>query len=211
MNTKNKNTHNKKNDNSDKNNTKENKPKNIKKNIETNNENDIASDADNINDTHTNDNNVDMQQANTDIELENDAHNANNNEDVNYVDIDEDIKSRLKNSVNLFIKYGDEIANLQKNIKELKVKKDECECLILKNLDKLDTSTIEMNGIKLTKNVSETKTACNAEIIKETLEEELKDAKKVESVIEKMEDKREVKERVYLKRSKLKVRSKKQK
>ncbi len=96
----------------------------------------------------------------------------------------------------------DNIKELQKKIKEIKTKKDQCEEYIIQNLDKYDTSTIEFKGCKLTKNVIETKTACKLDIVKETLQEELNDAHKVTQLMDKMDGKREIKEKTVLKRSK---------
>lgn len=133
------------------------------------------------------------------------------NNNINYINISDELKLKLKNDVSEFIQFGDDISDLQKKIKEIKLKKDQCEQNIIDNLEKLETSTIEINGIKLTKNKSETKSACNSELIKKTLEEELNDIKKVNKLLEKIEDNRESKERVYLKRSTAKINTRKQK
>jgi Tfp pilus assembly major pilin PilA len=114
----------------------------------------------------------------------------------------QNIDEELKSKVIKYFECDDNIKELQKKIKEIKTKKDQCEEYILQNLDKYDTSTIEFKGYKLTKNVVETKTACKLDIVKETLQEELNDVHKVTQLMDKMDGKREVKEKTVLKRSK---------
>ena len=114
---------------------------------------------------------------------------------------DVDVPADFKKKVIQFLDCDDTIKELQKKIKEFKAKKETCEEYIIDNLDKLDTTMIEVKGSKLIKNKSETKGPCKTDIIKETLDEELKDPKKVKRILEKMEEKRELKERVFLKRT----------
>jgi hypothetical protein len=115
------------------------------------------------------------------------------------------VSEDFKKKVMKFLEYDDQIKEYQKKIKEIKNKKDECEEYILDNLDKLDTNMIEVKGCKLVKNHSETKKPCNSDMIKQTIEEEINDYKKAKKIMEKLENKRESKERIFLKRTTGKV------
>lgn len=109
------------------------------------------------------------------------------------------ITEELKKKFLKFTECDYKIKDLQKQIKELKMVKDECQEYILDEWDDLDIDVIEVKGSKIFKDKRESKGPCKPEIIKDTLEKELKDSKLAKILMEKMDNKREVKETVSLK------------
>ncbi len=122
--------------------------------------------------------------------------------DDNNNKINEKISDEFRQKVLKYIEYDDKISELQKKIKELKLKKQECEEHILTNMDKLDLNIIEVKNSKIIKNKSESKLACKPDLIKAVLEEEFKDLKRVDKFMEKLEDSREIREKISLRRKK---------
>jgi hypothetical protein len=124
-----------------------------------------------------------------------DQENDQENED-NY-----ELKDEFREKVVLYVKSDDRIRELQKLVKDQqKIKKDNEEA-ILRHLERLGESMINISGGKLRKNQYESKGALKKESIKESILERIKDPKVVEEILIKMEDKRETKMNVSIKRT----------
>jgi hypothetical protein len=120
----------------------------------------------------------------------------NENEGVDY-----ELKDEFREKVVLYVKSDDRIRELQKLVKDQqKIKKDNEEA-ILRHLERLGESMINISGGKLRKNQYESKGALKKESIKESILERIKDPKVVEEILIKMEDKRETKMNVSIKRT----------
>lgn len=99
-----------------------------------------------------------------------------------------------------YIEIDDEIKNIFKKIKELKLRKEQLEGDILKQFEDSDINVIDYKGTKLRRNKSETKASVKVDLVKETLDETVNDETKIKNIITRLEEKREIKERTYLKR-----------
>ena len=120
----------------------------------------------------------------------------NENEGVDY-----ELKDEFREKVVLYVKSDDRIRELQKLVKEQqKIKKDSEEA-ILRHLERLGESMINISGGKIRKNQYESKGALKKEFIKDTILDKIKDPKVVEEILMKMEDKRETKINISLKRT----------
>jgi hypothetical protein len=125
-----------------------------------------------------------------------DDENENENEGGEY-----ELKDEFREKVVLYVKSDDKIRELQKLVKEQqKIKKDSEEA-ILRHLERLGESMINISGGKIRKNQYESKGALKKEFIKDSILEKIKDPKVVEDILSKMEDKRETKINISLKRT----------
>jgi hypothetical protein len=111
------------------------------------------------------------------------------------------ISKEFQENVVKFVKLDDLIRKKQKEASELKKQRKPCEDYILKYLDNVDQTTVEITDGKLRKNKSETKKALNQEIIKATLTEKLKDPLDIQEILKMMEAKRPLNVHVNLKRT----------
>ena len=118
------------------------------------------------------------------------------NEEDNY-----ELKDEFREKVVLYVKSDDRIRELQKLVKDQQQIKKDSEEAILRHLERLGESMINISGGKLRKNQYESKGALKKESIKESILERIKDPKVVEEILIKMEDKRETKMNVSLKRT----------
>jgi hypothetical protein len=120
----------------------------------------------------------------------------NKNEEDEY-----ELKDEFREKVVLYVKSDDRIRELQKLVKEQqKIKKDSEEA-ILRHLERLGESMINISGGKIRKNQYESKGALKKEFIKDSILDKIKDPKIVEEILTKMEDKRETKINISLKRT----------
>lgn len=114
---------------------------------------------------------------------------------------DYELKDEFREKVVLYVKSDDRIRELQKLVKDQqKVKKDSEEA-ILRHLERLGESMINISGGKIRKNQYESKVALKKENIKDSLLDKIKDLKIVEDILTKMEEKRETKINISLKRT----------
>jgi hypothetical protein len=112
-----------------------------------------------------------------------------------------ELHNEFKEKVVAYIKADDKIRELQNVLKDYRKIKKDSEEGILRHLERLGESMINVTGGKLRKNQYESKAALKKELIKETLAEKIKDVLIVEELLNKMEDKREVKINVSIKRT----------
>ena len=123
----------------------------------------------------------------------------NNNEDNNEEGDEEDydsmeeyeFKDDFENQVKNYVKTDDRIKEMQREIKELNQVKKVAEDAIMKHLERLGETNINITGGKLMVNRYGTKGGFKEDIVKEALTEKIKDPKIVESIFEKIQEKRE--------------------
>ena len=114
---------------------------------------------------------------------------------------DVQVSKEFQENVVKFVKLDDLIRRKTKEVTELKKQRKPCEEYILKYLDNVDQTTIEITDGKLRKNKSETKKALNQDIIKATLTEKLTNPLDVQEILKLMEAKRPLNTHVNLKRT----------
>lgn len=118
----------------------------------------------------------------------------NNFEDDNesYESIDEyEFQDDFEKQVKNYVIADDKIKELQKEIKELNQIKKTAEDAVMKHLERLGETNINITGGKLIVNKYGSKGGLKEDIIKEALIEKIKDPKMIESIFEKIEEKRE--------------------
>lgn len=98
----------------------------------------------------------------------------------------EEFKKKVKD----YVKNDDRIRELQTELKVLNGAKKNAEMEILKHLERLGESNININGGKLRINQYESKEGLKEELIKEALGEKIKDPKIIEFIFEKINEKR---------------------
>jgi hypothetical protein len=112
-----------------------------------------------------------------------------------------ELHNEFKDKVVAYVKADDKIRELQNVLKDYRKIKKDSEEGILRHLERLGENMINVTGGKLRKNQYESKAALKKELIKEALAEKIKDVLIVEELLNKMEDKREVKINVSIKRT----------
>ena len=137
--------------------------------------------------------------------------NEDNNENNDVIVPDEDDAKSNTDSINVtkefqenvikFVKIDDLIRKRTNEVAELKSQKKPIETFILKYLDQVNESVVEITNGKLRKNKSETKAGLTIDIIKEAIEKKVKDPKIVDEILKSMEDMRPKATRVNLKRT----------
>lgn len=120
--------------------------------------------------------------------------------------IDEDadkleISVEFQENVIKYVKIDDLIKKKNREIRELKKNKKTCEDYIIKYLDEIDESIIDISNGKLKKNEYKTKKPLNKQIIQKTLLDEFKDADTVNKLLDMMNKNRPVTVKVSLKRT----------
>lgn len=121
-----------------------------------------------------------------------------NDEYNNESDIDSDIDSEaeyeytdeFKKKVKDYVKNDDRIRELQAELKVLNGAKKNAEMEILKHLERLGESNVNITGGKLRINQYESKEGLKEDLIKEALSEKIKDPKIIEFIFEKINEKR---------------------
>lgn len=98
----------------------------------------------------------------------------------------EEFKKKVKD----YVKNDDRIRELQTELKVLNGAKKNAEMEILKHLERLGESNVNITGGKLRINQYESKEGLKEELIKEALSEKIKDPKIIEFIFEKINEKR---------------------
>jgi len=111
------------------------------------------------------------------------------------------VTKEFQENVLKFVKIDDLIRKKQEELLELKQQRKPCEQYILKELDKINQTTISISDGKLRRNKSETKASLNQEVIKNAITDKVKDPQLVEEILKAMEDKRPVTTHVNIKRT----------
>lgn len=107
------------------------------------------------------------------------------NESVEY-----EYTNELKNKVKEYVKNDDRIRELQTELKTLNNAKKTVEADILKHLERLGETNINITGGKLRINQYESKEGLKEDIVKEALGEKIKDPKIIETIFDKINEKR---------------------
>lgn len=130
----------------------------------------------------TSDNETDMPNPNDDFDddLESDM-----DSEAEY-EYTEEFKKKVKD----YVKNDDRIRELQAELKVLNNAKKAAEMEILKHLERLGESNVNITGGKLRINQYESKEGLKEDLIKEALSEKIKDPKIIEFIFEKINEKR---------------------
>jgi hypothetical protein len=137
---------------------------------------------------------VDVEEDDVIVPDEDEEENASNTDSVN-------VTKEFQENVIKFVKIDDLIRKKTTELAELKSQKKPIETFILKYLDQVNETVVEITNGKLRKNKSETKAGLTIDIIKEAIEKKVKDPKIVEEILKSMEDLRPKATRVNLKRT----------
>lgn len=111
-----------------------------------------------------------------------------------------DVTNEFKENVIAFVKYDDLIRQKMTEIAELKKKRKPKEDYILKYLEKIDETTIDISGGKLRKNKAESKVPLNQDYIKKAIGKKVVNPVTIEEIMNDM-DNRPTKVNVNLKRT----------
>jgi len=114
-----------------------------------------------------------------------DSETSGDEEDVEY-----EYTEELAEKVKLYVKNDDRIRELQTELKKLNSIKKAAELDILKHLERLGETNINITGGKLRINQYESKDSLKENIIREAIEERVKDPKIIENIFEKINEKR---------------------
>lgn len=115
----------------------------------------------------------------------NEQNESNMDSDAQYEYTDE-----FKKKVKDYVKNDDRIRELQAELKLLNNAKKTAEMEILKHLERLGESNVNITGGKLRINQYESKEGLKEDLIKEALSEKIKDPKIIEFIFEKINEKR---------------------
>lgn len=123
---------------------------------------------------------------------DNNEDSENNDENESFESIEEyEFKDDFENQVKNYVKADDRIAELQKEIKELNQLKKTAGDSVMKHLERLGETNINITGGKLIINQYGSKGGLKEDVIKDALSEKIKDPKIVESILLKIDEKRE--------------------
>ena len=117
---------------------------------------------------------------------------------------DEELKKKFKNIVIAWVQLDDKIKTINSELKNMKDEKKQYEDFILDFMEKYNENMITLSNGILKKNVSQTKQSINEEMINEAIEEFTKDAEQAYTITQKIIQKRQVNEKVSLKRQVIK-------
>jgi len=125
---------------------------------------------------------------------ESDMPNPNDGFDDDVSDMDSEAEyeytEEFKKKVKDYVKNDDRIRELQAELKALNNSKKTAEMEILKHLERLGESNVNITGGKLRINQYESKEGLKEDLIKEALSEKIKDPKIIEFIFEKINEKR---------------------
>lgn len=96
----------------------------------------------------------------------------------------------LSEKVKSYVKNDDRIRELQTELRKLNAEKKAAELDILKHLERLGESNINITGGKLRINQYESKGTLAQDVIREAIEDKIKDPKIIETILEKINEKR---------------------
>jgi hypothetical protein len=122
-------------------------------------------------------------------EEESEEESVNESDDISITDYE--FKDEFIKLIKEYVNNDDEIRNLKLKIKELNTKKDASQPEIMKHLEKLGDSCVKINGGALRINQYESKAGLKETLIKEAIEEKIKNPKILEAIMENIEEKRE--------------------
>jgi hypothetical protein len=111
------------------------------------------------------------------------------------------VSMEFQESVIKFVKLDDLMKKKQKELTELRNQRKPCEEFILKYLDQIDETVVEITTGKLRKNKSETKVPLNKEVIKQAIQLKVKNKDDVDFIMKQMDELRPINTRENIKRT----------
>lgn len=136
-------------------------------------------------DKHPDNNNESNSESDNMVENNNGSDSGDSDDEHQY-EYTEEFKKKVKD----YVKNDDRIRELQTELKVLNNAKKAAELEILKHLERLGESNINITGGKLRINQYESKEGLKEDLIKEALSEKIKDPKIIEFIFEKINEKR---------------------
>ncbi len=128
---------------------------------------------------------VKKQESDSESGSESGSDTSGDEEDVEY-----EYTEELADKVKLYVKNDDRIRELQTELRKLNQLKKAAELEILKHLERLGETNINITGGKLRINQYESKDSLKEDIVKEAIEEKVKDPNMVEKIFETINEKR---------------------
>ena len=122
----------------------------------------------------------------------------NNEDNSNKEEIEYEYTDEFKEKVKTYVKNDDKIRELQIELKKLNSEKKIAEGEILKHLERLGETNINITGGKLRINQYESKDGLKEDIIKEAIGEKIKDPKIIETIFKKINEKRVEKSKIQV-------------
>lgn len=118
-------------------------------------------------------------------------------------DVEYEYTVELADKVKDYVKNDDRIRELQTELRKLNASKKSAEQEILKHLERLGETNINITGGKLRINQYESKASLKEDIVKEAIKEKIKDPDAIEKIFETIDEKRvaEAKIQISLKRT----------
>ncbi len=129
---------------------------------------------------------------------ESDTSSGSDDESGEEEDVEYEYTEELADKVKLYVKNDDRIRELQTELRKLNQLKKAAELEILKHLERLGETNINITGGKLRINQYESKDSLKEDLVKEALEEKLKDPTAVEKIFEKINEKREAGRKIQI-------------
>lgn len=163
---------------------------NIKKTLGNDNYTENISDSDELTSYKNRNKNI-VDQASIKGSKSNNIKKTLNNENTSEDSVEYEFNKDLKDKVKTYLKADDEIRELRNRIKQLNTLKAEVEPDILKHLERLGETRINITGGKLLINQYESKDGFKESIVKEALKEKIKDSKVIDVIFEDINKKRE--------------------
>ena len=149
---------------------------------------------DNDNNSETENNELNENSANS-ANNSNSANSANSeNESLEEYEFKDDFENQVKN----YVRTDDKIKELQKEIKELTQKKKISEDSIMKHLERLGETNINITGGKLIVNKYGSKGSFKEDIVKEVLTQQIKDKKILDNIFDKIQEIREENSKIQM-------------
>ncbi len=164
------------------------KNKNIDEEID-----ELAKELDSSRGSSSKNNKKKKEESDSDSGSESGSDTSGDEEDVEY-----EYTEELAEKVKLYVKNDDRIRELQTELRKLNQLKKAAELEILKHLERLGETNINITGGKLRINQYESKDSLKEDIIKEAIEEKVKDPNTVEKIFEKIAEKREAGRKIQI-------------
>lgn len=129
----------------------------------------------------------------------------NTNQEINESEeSDEELKKKFKKIVISWVELDDKIKLINTELKNIKDEKKQYEEFILSFMEKYNENMITLSNGSLKKNISQTKESIKEEMIQEAIQEYTKDLEEAYTITQKIIQKRQINEKVTLKRQTIK-------
>jgi len=129
----------------------------------------------------------------------------NTNQEINELEeSEEELKKKFKKIVISWVELDDKIKLINSELKNIKDEKKQYEEFILSFMEKYNENMITLSNGSLKKNISQTKESIKEEMIQEAIQEYTKDLEEAYTITQKIIQKRQINEKVTLKRQTIK-------